>query len=68
MAHEHAHIGHSHHACAESNARSYTVQPSSGSGELARFSVTVPEDLLATFDEQIPDVATSQTVPRPFAT
>ncbi|MHA7992830.1 nickel-responsive transcriptional regulator NikR [Collinsella sp. AF08-23] len=53
MAHEHAHIGHSHHACAESNARSYTVQPSSGSGELARFSVTVPEDLLATFDEQI---------------
>ncbi len=53
MAHEHAHIGHSHHARAESNARSCTVQPSSGSGELARFSVTVPEDLLAAFDEQI---------------
>ena len=33
--------------------RSCTVQPSSGSGELARFSVTVPEDLLAAFDEQI---------------
>ena len=27
--------------------------PSSGSGELTRFSVTAPEDLLAAFDEQI---------------
>ena len=51
MAHEHAHVGHD--ACAAQDLQSCAAQTTGAPGELARFSVTVPEDLLAAFDEQI---------------